>query len=289
MNKKILVTGATGGVGSHLIRILSETGIDFIAGVRNPEKLAEDIETVTFDYTDSNSMRGAMLGIHSLFLLQPFLPGMHERQIKAVEIAKEAGVKHIVRLSVALSDPNSDCLMARIYGEVDAAVKDSGIDYTILEPATFMQNFVTYSSQSIREENAFYLPVGKGRTGFIDSRDVATVAARVLMNPEDHRKKTYYLTGSEALSYSDAAAIISAAIGREVTYIDQAEDLRVKAFQKMGIPREMIDQAMSLYRVIKRNKPVKYSSYVSPTVKEITGKDPETFAEFTREFAAVWR
>ena len=289
MNKRILVTGATGGVGSQLVQILKEKRADFIAGVRSLEKSSENMDRVLFDYADVQSIRNAMADIHSLFLLPPFIPDMQKGQLRALKVAIETGVKHIVRLSMALADPRSDILVARIHGEVDKAVKESGIDYTILEPATFMQNFTTFQRQSIKEQNAFHLPVGNGKTGFIHTRDVAAVAAEVLLNPEEHYEKTYYLTGSEGLSYGDAAVKISEATSKEVSYIDLPDDMMVKALQDLYIPKVLIDQMMSLYKAIKKGELVKYSTIVSTAVRDITGRDPITFSEFAYENAALWQ
>jgi len=285
MSNRILVAGATGQVGSYVVKFLKEKKADFAVGVSSPEKAIEGIESLVFSYSDHQSMVKAFQGFRSLFLVSPFVPQMQEWMENAVKVAKEAGIKYIVRSSGGGADPNSEVVMAKIQGEIDKAIADSGIQFTIVRPNTFMQNFSTYQLQSIKEQGAIYQPQGDGKSSFIHVKDVAAVAVEALLNPEKHQGKSYDLTGGEALSNGDVAAIISQATGKEVKYIDITDEVWEKSMLEYQIPQELINQLASLNKITKAG----YAAGISPLVKELTGNKPITFKEFAKENAQIWK
>jgi uncharacterized protein YbjT (DUF2867 family) len=124
-----------------------------------------------------------------------------------VKEAKKNDVTHIVKLSAMGADSQSGSTILRLHGEEENIIKESGIPYTFLRPPAFMQNFITQFGQTIKTQNAFYIPAGKAKMNFVDARDVAAITAKILINGnKDENKfyinKAYDITGQEALSYS---------------------------------------------------------------------------------------
>src|SRR5262249_51368234 len=142
-------------------------------------------------------------------------------EIRVVEAAKRGGVKRLGKLSVLGAAGGGDSF-ARIHRPVERAVEASGVPYTLLRPASFMQNFVTYEGEAIREEGAVYLPCGDARQSFVDARDIARVAATVLTRA-GHEGQAYNLCGPELLTCAGAAAKLSAAAGRAISYVGVSE------------------------------------------------------------------
>src|SRR6266540_923692 len=206
----ILVTGATGNTGSELVRLLAEAGAPARALVRSPGKAASierlGLETALGDFERPDTLDAAMAGCDHLFLLSPPNPHQPEQEHDAIDAAKRAGVGHVVALSVLGSSPDASVPFGRWHGEIDRHLVESGLPYTLLLPSGFMQNFLA-SAQTVAEQGALYGMTGDSRTSYVDVRDVAAVAARVLTSPS-HEGKAYALTGPEALSGAEVAEVM---------------------------------------------------------------------------------
>jgi uncharacterized protein YbjT (DUF2867 family) len=145
-----------------------------------------------------------------------------------------------------------------------------------------MQNFVTRSNQTIKSQNAFYLPAGDGKVSFVDARDVAAVAVEVLTkNGSQHVNKVYNITGSEALSHSQVAEILSKEIRRKISYVDISEEDARNGMKKMGIVDWFIDNAMELYNMYRTG----YRSQTTTVVEQLIGQKPTSFSQFARNYA----
>jgi uncharacterized protein YbjT (DUF2867 family) len=145
MTSPLLVTGASGTIGSELVQQLRARGADFAVMSSKPGP-----GKVYGDFADPASLRSAFAGVHTLFLLFPLTPDSFELARNAVEAAKAAGVKHIVRSSGAGADADSPVAIARLQGRIDALIQHSGIAHTLLRPAGFMQNWATSTPPSSR-------------------------------------------------------------------------------------------------------------------------------------------
>ena len=142
--------------------------------------------------------------------------------------AKKAGIRHIVKLSALGADMESAVASLRLHRQTEKIIEESGILYTFLRPGEFMQNFVNWFSQTIKEEGAFWR-VGDTKVSFVDVRDIAAVAVQALINNHDgrHNGKAYTITGPEALSYYQVAEILSNATGKKIDYVNiSKEDAR---------------------------------------------------------------
>jgi len=235
------------------------------------------------DFADPHSLVAAMRGAGRVFLLLPFGEPMTRWAGDAIAAARRAGVGHIVRLSGFGADPASWCLLNRIQGRLDAMVTASALPWTLLRPNAFMQNFAVHHGEMIRRDSALYLPDGGGRTSYIDARDIAAVAAEILLDSDNHRHETLDITGPEALSGDDAAAILSAAAGRPISYHPVPESAAREGMQQ-GLPRWNVDALLSMSAFVRAGE----AAPVRETVEAVTGRRPIRFRQFARDYASVW-
>jgi uncharacterized protein YbjT (DUF2867 family) len=169
----------------------------------------------------------------------------------------------------------------RLHRQVEKIIEESGIPFAFLRPNSFMQNFVTRSSQTIKNQSAIYLPAGDAKISLVDARDVAAVAVEVLTkNGSQQVNKVYDITGPEALSHSQVAEILSKETGRGVSYVDISEEDLRNGMKKMGIIDWSIDNAMELYRMYRSG----YRSQVTTVVEQLSGQKPTSFSQFARNY-----
>lgn len=284
MSQRILVTGATGTIGSALVRALQARGADFAVMTSKPATRTDGVPVVVADFADRASLDRAFASVHTLFLLLPLVPNKRVLARHAVDAAQAAGIKHIVRSSGAGADSQSPVAIARLQGEIDDMVRASGIPFTLLQPNSFMQNHVTFNAAQIRA-GAYYAPHGNSATSVVDARDVADAADAVLSNPAAHAGKHYTLTGPEALTDAEQMAEISRALGRTVKYVDVPDAAAVDAMNQYGVAPELIEWLMSLHHVIKQG----WAAGVTTDVQALTGQAPRTFAAYAREHVSAWR
>ena len=279
---KILVTGATGRIGSEVVRLLSEAGAPLRVLVRSPDAAASferlGVEPAIGDFEQPDTLDEALRGIHKLFLLTPADPGMVDHQGQTVEAAKRAGVQHIVKISVLGADSASPVSLGRWHADAEQHIEASGVAYTHLRPHYFMQNTLGFAP-SIALENRFYAPMRDGRIGLVDCRDVAAVAARVLTEA-GHENRVYEITGAAALSFADLASHIGAAIGRTVTYVDVRPSEAEKAMISAGTPGWLAEAIIGLYGIFSAD----HASATTRVVEDLSGRPARTFAAFAREY-----
>lgn len=289
MRPKILVTGANGNIGSALLRALRNSDADIVAGVRDTAKLrtfqAAGIAATLFDYADPSSMRTAFALVERAFLVLPLTSRMTEFGHAAIEAARDAGISYLVKSSELGADPASPCFAMQVQGMLDDALVRSGIPCTILRPNFFMQNFAVYYRESIRQHHAFFLPQGDGCVSLVDVRDIAAVAARLLMSPEAHHARQYDLTGSHAWSNQEIAAHLSTATGLPIQYHVLPDTKAIDTMRLHGRSEWEIEFVMSLHSHVRDGQ----MSRLSEHVQAITGSAPITFPQFAQEHAKLWR
>lgn len=216
----IVLTGATGTVGSALSEQLAKSGTKFRVIARNPDKAQKqpNVEVVKATYDDKAALDAAFKGGSTAFLLTNSVPESVQWHKNMIDSARKNGVKHVVRLSVMGADKQSPVKLATWHAECDEYLKGSGLQWTILQPTYFMQNFLG-SAGTIKKDGAFYGAAKDGKIAAIDARDIAAVAAKTLTE-QGHGGKTYQLTGQEPLSSAEFAERLGKRIGKQVKYVD---------------------------------------------------------------------
>lgn len=279
----LLITGATGNVGRALLPLLDSKKSNLIAGSTRGE-VTNGIPGRAIDFSDINQLKHAFQGVDIAFIVIPLNPLMVKMAANVAQAARASQVKHIVRISGAGADPNSSFAIARVQGQIDQHLIDSGITTTFLRPKNFMQNFSNFSASMIKG-GAFYSSQGQGRIPFIDVRDIASVAATVLKEPGLHAGKSYVLTGPEALTNREALDLIEQALSRRISLIDIPEEAAVQSMRDMGMPDLVIDVMSSLNQLIAAD----YVAETTESVQKITGTAPRQFSDYAREYVGAWQ
>ena len=278
----ILVIGGTGKVGGHLVRQLRDERAPVRVLVRQAARgeaaRALGAEPVVGDVDDAATLDAAMRGNERPFLLTPPTDRQREQQRAAIDAARRAGVRRVVRLSVGLADPASENPLLRWHGETDAYLRDTAMDWTILRPPSFMHNVLAFAP-TIAAEGRFYAP-DAGRTPVVHPRDVAAVGARALLD-DGHAGTAYEVTGQDALSWGDMAAALGRALGRDVAWVEVPPAAARGAMTGMGLPAWLADSLLGLYDAGARGE----FERVHPTVGEVGRVAPTTFDAFAREIA----
>ena len=277
----ILVTGASGTVGSEVVKALGGTGAKVRAGYRTrPQNIPSGVESVGLDFDDGDTVAAALMGVETVFLLSTMVA--HERSV--VDEAKRAGVKRIVKLSVNGASDEAFTL-ARWHRGVEKHIEGSGLAWTFLRPSGFMQNFFNYMGDTIRKQSAFYTATGHTGSGaHIDARDIGAVAARVLTG-QGHDGKAYELTGSQVITYDQAAQMLSRAVGREIKHVPITPEQYKQGALAMGMPEVYVDALVDLDTEYATGE----LTMVTPRVKELTGREPIRFEQFAKDYADKFR
>jgi uncharacterized protein YbjT (DUF2867 family) len=208
-----------------------------------------------------------------------------EEQNNVIEVAKERGVEHIVKISSPGATKNSPFFIAKLNFEVEELLKASGLNWTILQPNSFMQNWLGEFSETIKKERKIYEGTGEGKKPFIDTRDIAEVAFTILTNPQKHSNKTYLLTADEGVSYGQVAEAITKAIGEKVEYISLTMDELEQRMKQKGLPPYLIQTFMAIADGQRNGK----ANIVSSAVKDILNKPSRTIDDFAIEYAGWFK
>ena len=281
MAGKILVTGATGNIGGEIVRLLKEKNADFVAATGS--RSIDGVDSVALNFADTQSLEAAMQGISTLFMVLANHPDMITWGKNVIDTVKKSGVKHIVRSSGSLADGNSSIGVRKVLAETDQYLKESGIDYTITAPDYFMQNFINFHGDDYKN-GALYLPAGDGKVAWVDVRDIAAVNVDVLLNPEKYRNQTLTITGSKALSYAEAVAVLNNVLGKDTKYVAVSDEDAIKAMTGMKFPEFLIDLMIDLNQCIREG----FAEETTTTVKDVTGNDAILFEQFVQDNKGAW-
>lgn len=283
MNKKILVTGATGTIGSFLVERLVALGAQMQVLVRSHQQAenfaARRIDAFIGDFAQKETLVPALAGVEKLFLLSAASPRQVEWQGNMVEAARRAGVRHIVKLSASNAGPDLRLPIKCWHYETEQQIKNSGVTYTFLRPNCFMQNSLHWA-RTIREQGLFYMPVGDARVSQIDARDIAAVAAAVLTG-SGHQDQTYEITGSEAITFEEVAEQFSTALGKRVRYVRTSFAESGQHMLEYGMEEWLAAAVTQTYRLMSEGG----AQHVTHFVSQLTGHEPITFAQFARDYA----
>ena len=276
--KRILVTGATGQVGSSVIAALrSSEHIIIRAGVRDVAKAgaywkdAANVQPVAFDFLNSASHDAALAGCDSLFLLRP--PQLNGDFGDLIERARRHGVAHIVFLSVQGAERNRFIP----HHKIERRLMSSGVPYTLLRPAYFMQNFTSTLHDELVRRQRIFLPAGNARFTLVDVADISRVAALVLTQTgKIHHGQAYTLTSDEPLSFQQMADQLTTGLGTPITFESPSPWRFYRTLRRDGRGPALI-LVMLLLHILPR---ITGTPPVTRTVAELTGQAPAEFAQF---------
>ncbi|MBA2565772.1 MAG: NmrA family NAD(P)-binding protein [Gemmatimonadetes bacterium] len=283
-----LVVGGTGTVGSAVVRALAEKGESVRAMARSPEKardLPSGVRAIAGDLAKPETLNEAFAGVERVFLLNAL--GEHETDegLAGVRAAKTAGAKRIVYMSVAM--PPASEIIPHFASKipVEEAVRDSGMEWTILRPNNFYQNDLRLR-EPIVQHGVYPQPIGgKGMTR-VDVRDIADAAVRALTTG-DHRGRIYGLHGPDALTGTETAAIYSRHLGRPVQYM--GDDLDAWQKQVRGMMPEWMIRDLRIMYAFFQDHGFEATDEERTQQRAVVGHDPRTFDAFVAEVAQEWK
>lgn len=292
----ILVTGATGNVGRAVVESLLLAGHAVRALVTEPIEAAQTFEPaaavrlrfVHFDFGNPHTFESAFAGASHLFLMRP--PAIGEAAVitDAVRAAQRLGVQRVAFLSIQGAEHNPLVPHHAIERAlIDMAQEHPQFSYTMLRAAFFMQNLSTTHAADIREHSELLVPAGDGRTAFVDARDVGAAAARVLADPDGtaYANRAFELTGTEAVTYDEVAAILSRVLGRPIVYCHPGALRFYRAMRARGHSRAFVGVMVALYTTARLG----LADHLSPDLAMLLGRTPTTLAAFAEASVEVWR
>ncbi|MFF4250759.1 NAD(P)H-binding protein [Streptomyces sp. NPDC001663] len=275
----ILVTGATGTIGSEVVRQLAARGEKVRALSREPAqaRVPSGVEAVPGHHRDRASVEAAMAGAEAAFLVGVFGPDDAEHDRGLVEAAKAAGVRRIVKLSaIGTGDPRLGVFGTwHLPGE--EAVRASGLEWTVLRPSAFGSNTLSWVT-AVREGTPAPNMMGDGRQGVVDPRDVAEIAVAALLDPR-HAGRTYTLTGPETLSAHEQAAVLGEVLGRPVPLHDLSPEDRRQQLLASGLSETYADGLMITARFIHGGG----NDVVTEDVPEVLGRPARTYRQWAED------
>ncbi|MBE1585232.1 NAD(P)H-binding protein [Nonomuraea angiospora] len=285
----ILVTGATGSIGTHLVRLFQEKGVAFKALVRDEGKArALGCDVVVGDFDDPGSLVPAMEGVDRLFLnaggAQP-VDGeqpMVRQQKAAIDAARAAGVSRVVKVSVSGAHRGGR-LAQGAHWEIEEYLKASGLGWSMLRPGGFMQNFVT-GTAGFTADGKLLDVYGGAPVSYIDCHDIAACAA-ALLTGSGGLGETYELTGPQALTCAEIAQELSAALGRTVEHAELSPDELAAGLRAQGLPARFADDLAELSRQVASGS----MAATTTAVRDLTRREPRTFGEFLAANAEALR
>ncbi|MEM9107491.1 MAG: SDR family oxidoreductase [Pseudomonadota bacterium] len=278
----ILVTGANGTIGMETLRILGQKGgTGLRALVRNAEKanlvFSHGIEPVTGTFEDRSALDAALSGIETVVLIAPAGPKAEQQASSVIQAAKSARVQRIFRVSAIKADPDGPTNNTRAHGRTEAEIAQSGMRYVFLRPNLFMQNMFM-AADSIKQQGQLTFAMDAGKMGMIDTRDIAACVA-VCAVSEQWDGQTFELTGPEAISYCDAATVLSELMDQTITYSPMPPDDMYVMIEGTGWG----DWMAALARDYGKAYASGWGHFTTKNVEEITDTQPRTFQVFAEE------
>jgi len=282
---KILVTGASGNVGSYVVKELLKMGENVVVAGTNIKKLKNiffnKAEAVEFDFTKSDTFNAALRGVDRVFLMRPPHLGKPQDLYPFIDAMKLNNIKLVSFLSLMGVESNT----IPPHHKIEKYIEEIGIPYAHVRPGFFMQNISGIHSVEIREQNKIFVPAGKSKTSFIDAADIGLSIATLLHEPEKYRNTAHTITGGAALDYYQVAEILSKVMGRKITY-EKPGYLRYRQYyiKKRGLAKGFVNVTVALYFMTRMGTAKK----VTTEFHNLTGKIPRSFEDFARENKAAF-
>jgi uncharacterized protein YbjT (DUF2867 family) len=274
---RILIVGASGTVGSELSRLLAAQG-ETVVKATSRQPSAPD--QVRLDLVTGAGLDTALAGVQRAFLLAP--PG-HTNQdallAPLIDAARAQGLQKVVLMSAMGANADDNAPLRKAERRLEA----SGLAWNVIRPNWFMQNFHTFWLHGIQTAGQIFLPTGTAKGSFIDARDIAAVAARLLTRA-DFDNQAFDLTGPRALDHAEAAAILTHATGKPIGYTEITPEAMLQGLLGAGLPQAYAEFLVVILGYFKAG----YAERTTDAVQQITGQAPRTFEQYARDYRASW-
>lgn len=274
---RILVVGASGTVGSELTRLLAARGETVVKATSRMPSAADQVQ---LDLVSHAGLKAALDGVDRAFFLAP--PGHANQEAllaPLIDEAKARGLRKVVLMTAMGANADENAPMRKAERRLEA----SGLAYNIIRPNWFMQNFNTFWLHGIQSAGQIFLPVGAAKGSFIDARDIAAVAARLLSGAEfDNRD--FDLTGARALDHAEVAAILTQTTGKQIGFTDITPEAMLQGLMGAGLPQDYAEFLVLILGYFKAG----YSERTTDAVQQITGQAPRTIEQYARDYRASW-
>jgi uncharacterized protein YbjT (DUF2867 family) len=288
VGEAILVTGATGRVGGEVVRLLAARGRPVRAGSRRlgkdagaPRAGPGDVDLVRFDFRDRSTFSAAFRGVGQVFLLRPRRFVDVRRDLRPfLEAALRAGVEHVVFLSLLGAERNP--LLP--HNRIERLIQRCGMPYTFLRANAMMQTLSDFHREDVRERGEIFVPAGRGRTSFVDARDVAAVAVAALTEA-GHLNRAYPLTGGEALDYYQVARTLTEVLSRPVFYRAPSTARFVAVMLRRGHRFPEVAALAALYTLARLG----LAATVTGDTAGVLHRPPITLQRFIEDYQDRWR
>jgi (4-alkanoyl-5-oxo-2,5-dihydrofuran-3-yl)methyl phosphate reductase len=284
----ILVTGATGNVGSELVSQLLDLNQRVRVLTRDPQKVAhwgDRVECAVGSFDQPSTLETALQGVDRIFLMTSEVgAGQVEAMMSA---ARQADVRHVVYLSsTGAKYPN--LLLGKWHHDREEAIRASGLTWTFLRPGNFMSNTLMWA-QTIKTQGTVYFPGGEGRTAPIDPQDIAAVAALALLHP-GHDGRIYELTGGELLTAAQQTETLARVLDKPIRYVDIPPSTAHEGMLKSGMPPLVADAVIEVFSFVRVGRfPDGQEAQINDTFEQVAGRKPRPFEVWCRDHVSAFQ
>ena len=283
----ILVTGATGSLGSAVVNfLLKRTDVANISVLVRDAAKAEDLKTkgVTLlegDYNDYQSLVKAFKGVDKLYFVSSSdIENRNSQHKNVVDAVKEAGVKHVFYTSFVRKNETETSPIAMIadsHLKTEQWLEASGVNYTILKHTIYTNMIPIFLGDKLLETGVAYFPAGDGKVGFASRNDMAEVAS-VLLTTEGHENKVYDITNAETVTFQDIINYISKITGQDIQYVSPSADEYIETLTNAGVPEGYIHMFAGFAEAFKQNE----LDQTNNVIETLLGRKPKTVAEYLK-------
>jgi len=276
---KILITGASGNVGSYVVKELLKLNEEVVAAGTNKEKLekmlGDTVDIVKLDFTKPETFKNALIDIDRVFLMRPPHLGKPEDLYPFIDFIKSKDIRLISFLSLMGVEKNT----IPPHHKIEKYIEESKIPYAHIRPGFFMQNLSGIHAKEIKEDNEIFVPAGRSKTSFIDVADIGLSIATVLHDSEKYKNTKHTITGPQALDYYKIAKILSEVTKRKITYRRPSFlSYWYRYVFKRKLDKKYVNVTVALYFMTRMGTAKK----VTEEFEKLTGKKPRTFKEFAK-------
>ena len=281
-----LVTGASGTVGSNVVRGLLDSGVTVRAFVRDPGKaaavLGRDVEIVVGAFAEPSTVEVALKGADRVFLACPNDPRQVEYETNVIDAAARAGIDRLVKLSANGARVGSPLQFWDWQGRIEDHLSASGIAAVVLRPNFYMANLLA-SADAIKHTGQLFLPAADARVAMVDPRDVAAAAVAALNGASDNGDR-YVLTGPEPITFEAVADALTSAVGYDVQFVSVPDDAARAAMTDAGMPPFIVDNLVTLFGLLRQGA----QQATTDDVQTLTGRPPGSIAQFVADHAQAF-